>query len=248
MVSHAHTLKDVVHLNCRPGKTTILGITGYAGAGKHSVIAPMTAHYAKEIGFDVHVLDLDSFFIHSRADRKQWLEDAEGTPEYETRSDLMTWWGFYEARAALNTLRSGKALKLDGVYDRSNDGELTRVIDIKPASEGSLIIFEGVAIVHLLDAKDTLVFVHAPPEVRRQRLLRRDQYRAGAEAEERFRITEDFDHNYFNSNPNYPGRPLYFIDNSHDGEHDFKVEYLNQLGMQPAARKKYYCKTVASEA
>lgn len=182
----------------RPGEITIVGLTGRAGAGKTTTAKNLTETY-EMMGIPAAPLGLDAFFKLSSKERKAWLEKGKllGEHEYWRRADQMQWWDFDRANEALTTLRAGRSLHLQGIYNRADKGELTGELRIDPDPQGMVIVLEGVATAHLKQAGDHFLYVNAHPKVRRERLLGRDQHRAGDTAYERFQITQSFENKYF---------------------------------------------------
>lgn len=198
-VDEERTFHEAVGALCVPNRVTIGGITGQAGAGKTNRVSPLVMQIADEHGFTAALLPLDAFFRYSTAQRTAWLQEGEriGPEEAARRRDQMSWWDFDKALATLAALKRGEEVHLTKVYNRKDHGELTGEVHIVPPSSGMLVVFEGVAICHMNGGVDTLMFVHAPPEVRFDRLLQRDPHRKGEKARERFALTEAFERPYF---------------------------------------------------
>lgn len=214
----APSLRDIVTGLLVPGEITILPITGQAGAGKTNYIVPMIKQMARENGFWVRELALDAFFILSSEERSVWLAEGEriSPQEGDDRKNQLNWWNFSIAMQTLETLQDGKPVCLNGIYNRADKGRLTGNLSIEPPHEG-LLLFEGVAVAHLLKGKPNL-YIHAPRHIRFQRLLERDKHRGLEEAQRRFELTESFEKQYFRAH-----WPLidYCIDNSnHNGVKD----------------------------
>ncbi|MFA5022205.1 MAG: hypothetical protein WC508_03965, partial [Patescibacteria group bacterium] len=192
------SFSTVIQRLLQPGKYPILGVTGQAGAGKTTHVTPLVLAEAKQAGFNAQTLGLDAFFILSSRERKAWIEEGKGISPEEgiRRADQINWWDFAKAQEALITLRQGKPLHLTGVYNRADGGELTGEVHIEPSAEGTLVVFEGVAICHL-DGISELMFAYAPAPVRLARLAARDQHRKGADVKERFGLTQGFELPYF---------------------------------------------------
>lgn len=209
------TFSGEVQKLLRPDGVSVLGVTGPAGAGKSTHIAPLATAQAEDQRFATAILPLDAFFILSSRERKKWLADgmAVSAEEGARRANQMQWWDFGRAQEAIDTLRRGKSLHLTGVYNRKDGGELTGEIHIVPPSGGMLVVLEGVAICHL-DDLDELMFTYAPAPVRLERLRVRDAHRQGAEILERFAITQAFEIPYFRDHWHHISL---FVDNSVDG-------------------------------
>lgn len=200
-MSQHSEVRKIIRAQYKRDKVCVIGLTGQAGAGK-TATAEIFQFVAVSLGIPLCVLGLDSFFRFSSAERKRWLEEGKraGKDEYDRRCDQMTWWNFEQARRALDRVRECQKLKLSGIYNRADRGEKTGQISIHlPA--GGLLVFEGVAVAHLRATRmlDYLVLVCARDYIRRERLQDRDASRRqdAAAAEERWRITEKFEHNYF---------------------------------------------------
>jgi len=209
------TFSGEVQKLLRPDGVSVLGVTGPAGAGKSTHIAPLATALAEDCRFATAMLPFDAFFILSSRERKKWLEEGKAisVAEGARRADQMQWWDFGRAQEAIDTLRRGKPLHLTGVYNRRDGGELTGEVHIIPPSGGMLVVIEGVAICHLAGL-DELMFTYAPAPVRLERLRVRDAHRQGAEILERFGITQTFEIPYFRQ---HWGRISLFVDNSVDG-------------------------------
>jgi FMN phosphatase YigB (HAD superfamily)/uridine kinase len=196
----------------RSGEVVSAGFTGQAGAGKTT-----NAELAHRVAFQKDIptahLPLDAFFRKSSKGRKAWLEEGKklGEQEFARRADQMTWWDFDRFQESLAQLSKGRDLHLDGVYNRADGGELTGTISIKVPRKGLMVVCEGVAIGHLSKSFHQLVYLHARPEVRTIRLGARDAHRKGPEAEERFRITQEFERRYFSQ---HMDKPHMFVDTS----------------------------------
>ena len=182
----------------RPGRVSVLGLTGQSGSGKTRIVTPAIISLARHIGLEAVRLGLDTFFRLSSSDRAAWLTEGErmGPQEAARRRDESTWWNFSFAEESLATLRRGEPLHLSGVYNRTDGGKLTGTVEITPPPEGMLVIFEGVGVAHL-DGLDRVVYVHAAPEDRLSNLIQRDQHRTISENIERFRLNEEFERRYF---------------------------------------------------
>lgn len=180
--------------------TTILGITGQAGAGKRTLCRKIAEH-GPAWGRSGYVLALDAFFKLSSRARREWLEEARGDEEeYARRSNQLSWWDFEHFARCMQQLREGKPLHLEGVYNRADKGELTGVVDI-PAGGPRIVAVHGVALAHPQAANhlDGLWMVTAPTQVRAERLYNRDKDRRPdrKEAKQRFELTEAFERPYF---------------------------------------------------
>lgn len=196
----------------KPGDISIVRLTGRAGAGKTTTGEKLVEMY-KQMEISAKVLGLDAFFKLSSAGRKTWLEEGKrlGPEEYAYRADQTQWWDFDRAAETLDTLRAGKPVRLQGIYNRADKGELTGELKINPDPKGTVIIFEGVAVAHLPKKRDHIMYVNAHPKIRRERLLGRDQHRAADAALERFQLTQAFENNYF---PQYMQDVDTAVDNS----------------------------------
>ncbi len=195
----------------KPGDVVIIGVTGQAGAGK-TTMARVAQKAAHDLGLPCNTLSLDTFFKLSRRGRKAWLEDPSiSADERARREDQISWWDFDWATGSLASLKTGKVLELRNVYSRHDDGELVGKVTIRPHDAGGVILFDGVAILHI-GPIDEYVYLHAPPEVRYHRLLARDgTSRTGEAAVKRWRLTQSFERQYFREHWN---RITTFLDNS----------------------------------
>ncbi len=200
MSSH-DPFRDLISRLLGLGEIVTLGITGQAGAGKTTHIAPLAIAAVQDLGGEGYELPLDAFFILSSKQRKLWLAEGERISPEEgvQRRNQLRWWNFDRSRAVLRTLRNGDGVHLRNVYNRAAGGELTGEISIPPATAGRkrLITFDGVAIPEVRDLLDRLLYVHAPATVRLGRLRDRDRHRQGAEVLERFKLTQEFEIPYF---------------------------------------------------
>lgn len=196
----------------RSGEVVTVGFTGQAGAGK-TTNAELAHRVAFQKGIRTAHLPLDAFFRKSSKARKAWLEEGKklGEDEFAKRADQMNWWDFGRFQESLAHLSKGRDLHLEGVYNRADGGELTGSIHIPVPREGIGVVCDGVAIAHLSDYFHHLVYFHARPEVRTIRLGARDSHRKGPEAEERFRITQEFERRYFSQ---HMDKPHMFVDTS----------------------------------
>jgi uridine kinase len=191
-------LEDLVRGLLRPGRVSVLGLSGQTGAGKTLVAAPLLLAIAERAGFPAARLGLDAFFRMSTAERTAWLaEGAAMGPEEESRRRYeFMWWNFALAEESLSLLRDGKPLHLRQVYNREDAGRLSGRVDIVPPAQGMLVLLEGVAIAHL-QGLDKLVYVHAPARERLANLIGRDRHRDAQENLERLRLSEEFEQKYF---------------------------------------------------
>lgn len=190
--------EEFMHSQFKPGEISIVRLTGRAGAGK-TTIARKLAEAGISLGIPSAVLGMDAFFKLSSAQRKAWLEEGKSISpeEYAKRANQALWWDFEKASNALDSLRNGHPIHLEGIYNRTDKGELTGELKITPDPRGMVIVFEGVAVAHPPKNGDYIVYVNAHPVKRKERLLGRDQHRAGNAAMERFRLTQSFENGYF---------------------------------------------------
>lgn len=181
-----------------PGRVSVVGLTGRAGAGKTTNADRVVDHYRGN-GVPVEKIGLDAFFKQSSRDRKAWLEEGKqiGNEEYWRRANQWEWWDFDKAAETIRTLKNGETVHLRGIYNRADKGELTGEQKIEPSERGLVVVFEGVATAHMRDLLDGLVYVNAHPKTRQERLLGRDMHRAGSAALERFEVTQRFESKYF---------------------------------------------------
>lgn len=195
----------------KPGDIVIIGVTGQAGAGK-TTMARVAQKATLALGLSCNTLSLDAFFKLSRRGRKAWLEEPGiSSKERARRENQVSWWDFDWAASSLATLKANKPLELRNVYSRHDDGEQVGKITIKPHEAGGVILFDGVAILHVSPV-DEYLYLHALPEVRFNRLLARDgASRNGDAALQRWRLTQSFERNYFRE---HWGKITSFLDNS----------------------------------
>ncbi len=191
------SLRSIVTRLLIPGKINVVRITGQAGAGKTNHVTPLVKQIAHEQGFWTGELPLDTFFKLSSEDRARWLAEGEqiSPDEGARRRDQLTWWDFNLAHKTISTIKDGKPVHLNGIYNRADQGRLTGRLSLQPAGEG-LLIFEGVALPHI-PGEGLNLYVHAPKHVRFPRLLERDKHRGPEEAQRRFKLTEEFEKRYF---------------------------------------------------
>src|SRR3989344_1832456 len=177
-----------------PGKVSIVGLTGRAGAGKTTNADIVVDHYRGN-GVPVEKIGLDAFFKQSSRERKAWLEEGKqiSPEEYWRRANQWEWWDFDKATETIRALKKGETVHLRGIYNRADKGELTGEQKIEPSERGLVVVFEGVATAHMRDLLDGLVYVNAHPKTRQERLLGRDMHRAGSAALERFEVTQRFE-------------------------------------------------------
>lgn len=214
MDNKTESFSELIRRCCSSGQVNILGVAGQAGAGKTNHVSPLIAAEANKFDFPVEILRLDAFFKLSSSDRKNWIEEGLriSPQEAAVRQNMLNWWDFKAAEAAIEKLRQKEPLHLTNVYNRADGGNLTGEVRIDPPEKGMLLIFEGVAICHL-DGIDHLMYVYASPEVRLERLRQRDKHRQGQEVLDRFALTESFERSYFSE---HWGKINSFVDNSVD--------------------------------
>jgi FMN phosphatase YigB (HAD superfamily)/uridine kinase len=187
-----------------PGQIRVIALSGRAGAGK-TRLAEHLKRVLHRHAVPTVILSLDYFLRQSTRERQAWLEEGrvQGREEYARRCDQMEWWDLERMQIAMDAIRRGDCVQLEGVYDRNDGGELSgtqRIQNLlRPAGKarGGACIVEGVAVAHLKRPGDHLVYVSSHPSVRRERLLCRDVHRDAGAAAERFRITQAFEDAYF---------------------------------------------------
>ncbi len=195
------------------GPIAIIGITGQAGAGKTSTLR-LLQKLCQRLGIRCNELGLDSFFKVSSRERKLWLHASNiSEAERKARENQTHWWDYEWLTWALKELKEGRGLHLRRCYTRKDHGELTGSIRIDPHDgQKGIIALEGVGIAHL-DELSALIYLHALPELRAERLGLRDSYRSGDEALERWRVTQTFEQRYFRENW---GKITHFFNTSGD--------------------------------
>jgi FMN phosphatase YigB (HAD superfamily)/uridine kinase len=195
-----------------PDESKVIGFTGRAGAGKTSTSRAFSERCA-DLGIPVQTVSLDWFFRLSSRDRSAWLsEPGMDVEERLRREDQSEWWDFQRAAEVLEALKKGQLVRLRGVYNQEDGGNLSHDVDLQ-APRGTRIIIEGVG-VPLLPNIDGIVFVNAHERVRQRRVMERDIAKRGPEAAAaRWQLTQRSEDEIFRTfKPN--GGPLSVIDNS----------------------------------
>jgi uridine kinase len=153
-----------------------VGLTGRAGTGK-STVAKRLAQKLWDLGHRSDILQLDSFFIMSRRERKCWLqEQGLSSEEQDHRENQLNWWAFDRAAQALQQLKAGQRVYIPDAYDMGRGGEKIGVVDINPDPLGHTILFEGVALLHpsFHGLIDDLIYIHTQPATRTEALWGRN--------------------------------------------------------------------------
>jgi len=166
---------------------TLIGIVGQAGAGKTTVCEKIESELGKE---KVMVVRFDWFFKLSRKERKAWIEEEEKKhPQKWIARDQINWWDFEKAWKVLEGVKNGREILLKNVYNRADNGELTGEVLIQPKP---IVLVEGVPVILLGSLCDHYIYIHAEPEIRKERLWGRDP-RKGIEALKRWIVTQRFE-------------------------------------------------------
>ncbi|GEM_PF-3399201 len=207
-------LREFARSQYNPGEVSVVRLTGRAGAGKTTTGGKLVEMY-QDMGIPAATVGLDAFFKLSSGGRKAWLEEGKqlGPEEYARRADQAAWWDFDRAAESLDNLREGKTIHLKNIYNRADKGQLTGELKVEPDPKGMVVVFEGVATAHLPKNGDHILYVNAHPKKRRERLLGRDQQRAGSAALERFNLTQSFENRYFTQYGSAVDTP---VDNSNE--------------------------------
>lgn len=160
----------------KPGRVTIVGIVGRNAVGKSERSAEMV-RVGQGIGLPVALLPLEVFHIKGRKERKAWLAEVRNTDpeEYARRCDEDTWFDWDVINRSLTMLKAGQSLRLENVYSMSLLGEKVGTWDIPiDPDRGAVVIFEGVAVDHLANFMDDVIFITTHPNNRLERLFTRD--------------------------------------------------------------------------
>lgn len=161
----------------RPGRMTIIGVVGRNAAGKSSRSEEMV-NIGQQMRLPVALLSLEVFHIRGRKERAAWLAEVRDTnpEEYAHRCDEDSWFDWHLMQQSLEALKAKQSLHLEGVYDMSLGGEKVGRLDIPiDPNRGAVIIFEGVAVDHLSDFMDEVIYITAHPNNRLEKLFERDR-------------------------------------------------------------------------
>ncbi len=145
----------------------IVGVAGQAGAGKTTLVYDLVEYLGKG-----YVLGFDYFFKLSSKERKKWIEDGEriGREEYLRRSNNLEWFDFEKYYETISSLKEGKPIKLENVYDK-HSGELVKTVYIEPG----IIFVDGVFILHY--PLDYMLYLHRDWDERKGNIEKRDGHR-----------------------------------------------------------------------
>jgi uridine kinase len=159
-----------------PGAISVVGFVGRTGAGKSTTIRRLI-DAVHTIGGDGGLFEVDSFFVRSRADRKAWLNEPDISDEERAdRQRVITWWDLGRATNTLERIQSGEHVRLEGLYDMQNAGEMVGSMDIDPGNRGYTVFVEGTALlVPEFDAViDSFVYLNTHDQVRAELLMQRN--------------------------------------------------------------------------
>lgn len=169
----------------------LVGVTGSAGSGKTTLASDI----ALQIGAAVY--SADSRFIGDSNFRKTLLRHkAENSIlSYIDAANQISWWDFDCIFNELSILKSGKNVDIDSGYNRdSGDVECSHIVGSQK------IIYDGAILGHtrIVELLDKIIFVYTLPEVRMNRLLKKDSgRRTFNEILARFLITEYSETQYY---------------------------------------------------
>lgn len=170
------TVIGYVHQAVRPSRRTLVGIVGPPGAGKSHLAGELAAALARRDGArHVAVVAMDGFHLTNAELDRLGRRDHKGAPD---TFDAM---GFGDLLAALRTADRVVAAPS---FSRADDDPVNAAIVIDESA--SIVIVEGNYL--LLDEGswsalgahfDVTLYVDAPPDVRRARLLARHEQTLG---------------------------------------------------------------------
>lgn len=176
---------EVVSALCPRGEINVVGFVGRTGVGKSTTMQRLM-DTVEARGGRGSLFQLDGFFKLSRAERKRWLtEPCISDDERAERENVTNWWDFDRALEALDRIRAGEHVEMDGLYDMERDGEKVGTLDIDPGEGGFSVFVEGTALLlpAMCRAMDSFVCLNAHDAVRTRSLLERN-LRHGYSAED----------------------------------------------------------------
>lgn len=160
----------------KPGEINIVGIVGRTGAGKSTAIDRLV-EALDTIGQRGAKFEVDSFFVRSRKDRREWLNEPDISDEERAeRQRVITWWDLDRTTDTLARIRDGEHVRLDSLYDMRRGGEMVGTMDIGAGQEGLTVFVEGTALLvpELSRAIDSFVYLNTHDHVRADLLMQRN--------------------------------------------------------------------------
>lgn len=229
----------ILELYYHPHQSSVLGITGRAGAGKTTFTTGFVEFCIKN-GVNVVAYNGDWDFILSSKERKEWIEAprmAGDLTEYARRANQENWWDFEAMSRNIGLLRSGSAIHLTNAYDQRT-GEKNLSVPLEPPKDG-LIIIEQPFIGFVIQQLDGIVYLHIKPDVGFMRLFQRDVQKRGIYASvQRFAETtmsEDLHLSKYLQQMQAFGQKFVFVDNTEFNAPNFMPDssLLEEIVKQP---------------
>lgn len=153
----------------------LVGITGRAGAGK-TTLTEGIADDLRASGLPSLPYSGDWRFILDSPGRRAWLRDTwrVGMDAYLNAINQHSWWDFDGIAGDLAALRQGRAVVVEGAYDRTT-GEKSARIELGPVTDG-VILYENCILgpPDVLAGFDIIVLLNTPDQVCLERILRKD--------------------------------------------------------------------------
>lgn len=168
--------QEVAEALYQSGRIHVVGFVGRTGAGKSTAIRDLIPTLENSGGHGA-LFEIDSFFVRSRTARKAWLnEEGISDEERAERQSVLTWWDLDKAIGTLQEIKKGNHVKLDGLYDMQQGGEMVGTLDIAPNEEGFTVFVEGTALLvpEFRVAIDAFVYINTHDHIRTANLRSRN--------------------------------------------------------------------------
>lgn len=170
------TYHDVAEALYKPGEISVVGFIGRTGAGKSTTINKLVDALEAQGGHGGK-FEVDAFFIRSRSERRDWLnEPGISEAEKKDRQRVVTWWDLGRAAQTLDRIKEGEHVQLSGLYDMQQGGEMVGTLDMDPGDQGYTIFVEGTALLvpELSKSIDSFVYLNTHDRVRGKLLMERN--------------------------------------------------------------------------
>ena len=163
-------LAQVIIVKCRVNKRIVVAIAGAPGSGKSTLAEQLSSTIqAQTTRFTSQIVAMDGFHLDNKLLQDRGLLEVKGAPNTFDIDQFKT---------LLQSIKEHRKPLLAPIFDRENERVIANVIPIDLATqivivEGNYLLLKSGAWADLKPLFDLTVFIHVPPRILEERLIKR---------------------------------------------------------------------------